>query len=298
MAKNNQLVTVSIVALLVVGLLALAFGTGMFSTTQGGVQTDDSGRIILSQDVCDTNPTLTTNVRNQLSQAQGINADTVYRVSGIYFDTLPSLKKGDEVQVLANASGFIDVVSSVQTIDCGANRVTLQTFDQQDPAMEIKKNNFVVTDSATGGAVNGTAVSAGGSEVYQVTFKGTDKKSTGDFIYVIELGTNQNVSLVNMYDAQGNTLPTAEVPSFYTNTLTSPKVVAYRVPAIVGAVEMTYNVNIVASSGRTVTGAVYTTAYVGQPFVETDGTFVPFGVEDSTGSIKYESTFGYDMFLE
>jgi hypothetical protein len=296
MKAKTQTWTIAIfgvVLLLVIGMFT-GFG-GLMSSTDTPVDAD--GNVIVTTSSCELAPSLTTNVKNAFAQATSVTTSEVYRVNGEYFSTLPSLAKGDKVQILANASGYIDVLSDEVTIDCGANTVSLKTEQYTAPTIEVKEDNTQLTDSATGGAENGTAVTSGGSESFTYSIKGADKRTTGDMIVVIEAGKSQNVSLINMYDSNGQTLEEVSVPDFYVETLTSPEVIAYKVPAVVGAVEKAYTINFVADSGDTITGAVYTTTYVGEPLAEDDGTFTPFGVANADGEADYEATFDYDFFL-
>lgn len=293
--NNWKMFGIAILAVfLVLGSLML-FGVGDQASLTGG--NDNADGDVLSAG-CNTAPTLSVSVKDALNQATAVTTGTLYSVNGEYFTTAPSFALGDEVQVIANASSYIDVLSEKVTMVCGANTLNLNIYDYTAPTIEIKEDNTVLSDAVTAGTVNGSALASGGSQTFDVVFTGHDKDTTGDFIYVVELSTTAKVSAVNMYDANGNSLEVVSVPDFYTATLTSPKMVAFKVPAIVNAVEKAYKVTIVAKSGQTVEGAVYTTAYVGEPIVDTDGSFLPFAVENSDGTADYEATLDYDIFLD
>lgn len=247
---------------------------------------------------CNLAPTLQISVKDELQQGTAISADAKYLIDGEYFASAPSsFKAGSEVQVLLNASSYIDVLADPIVMGCGVNQVSETMFDFSAPAVEVKEDSTVLTDSATGGANNGSAVASGGSQTFSYVLTGNNKDSTGNMILVMELGTNQNVSTVTMYDGSRE-LQEVDVPSFYTDTLSSPYTVAFEVPAVVGAIEKDYKVTMVAKDGKTISGAVYTTAYVGEPFVEDDGSFVEFGVEKEDGTTTYEAEFDYDFFME
>jgi hypothetical protein len=252
---------------------------------------------VTSSGDCNTAPTISTAVRNELEQGTAVSAGTLYKVNDIYYgSTTPDLAPGDKVQMILNASDYIDVLTEEVTVECGANRVSALMSAYSDPTVEFKEDSTVLTDSASGGSANASSVVAGGSETYKMCLTGTDKKTTGDAVFVVEVGSTTNVSDVNIYSGS-NDLEEVDVPSFYTTTLTSPFKKAFKVPEIVGAKEQCYDVTVVAKSGETISGAMYTSAYVGEPLVEDDGSFVSYAVEDSTGDSDYEATWDYDITL-
>jgi hypothetical protein len=245
---------------------------------------------------CNNAPSLNVAVRNAKQTGTAITTTDVYAVNGVYFGaTAPTFKFGDKVQVLAGKDSYIDVLSPVTTVTCGANSLALDMFDYATPAVEIKEDNTVLTDAIAG--VNASTIAAGGSNTLSVCVTGTDKTSTGALTYVIETSTNAKVADINLYDANG-ALVKATVPGFYTDTLTSPFKKAFQIPAIVGAQEKCYSMTIVAKSGQTVEGAMYTTFYVGEPIVDVDGKFVASAIEDADGIANYEATFDYDISMD
>ena len=126
-----------------------------------------------------------------------------------------------------------------------------------------------------------------------------EARKLGDMLYVIETALSANVSDIQMYTLVGGQavyLETQDVPDFYTNTITSSAVYAFKVPAIVGAIEVEYNLAFIAKSGKTIAGACYTTAYVGEATVNDDGKFIDWAVE-SDGDADYEATFDEDFYF-
>lgn len=284
---------IGVVLVILLAIAGIGAGTGMFNIGNGEIKLLPGDLPDMIGD-CNIVPTLSISAKDSQAQATSLSPGALYNVNGVYFATAPTFARGDKVQVISNLSGYIDVLSPIQTLDCGANTLSVLMNDYTAPTVKILEDSITLTDSVTGSS-NGSAVVSGGSETFTVQFVGHDKDSTGDIIYVIELASTAKVSSVTMYaDAQ---LEEVDVPEFYANTLSSPKVIAFKVPAIVGAVEKEYKMTFVAKSGQTIEGAVYTTAYVGEPLVEDDGSFTAWAVEDSTGTANYEATFDYDIAL-
>lgn len=276
---------------ILLAIVVIAGGTYLFSIAPSE---DDDDTTTAG---CRIVPTISLSSQDALEQGTAVTTTKSYSVNGVYFATAPTFAEGDKVRVLFNASSYIDVLSDEITLSCGANQLPILIYDWSAPTMQIKEDNSVITDSVTAGTTNGSAIVSGGSETFEVCFTGTDKDSTGDFIYIVELGTTQNVSTINMYSGTTN-LDDEDVPEFYTDTLTSPATQGFLVPAIIGAKEVCYDMTIVAKSGKIIVGAVYTTAYVGEPLIEDDGSFIEYGVEQSDGDSDYEDTFDYDIFLD
>jgi hypothetical protein len=278
-----------LVAVVILGAVG-KLNMGLFSTTseEGNVVQPTGGGTV----DCNNAPTLNVAVRNAKSLGTAVTTTDEYAVNGVYFgSTAPTFKYGDKVQVLATKASYINVLSPVTTLTCGANSVTLDMFDYAQPTVELKEDSTVI-----GGAVNASPIVAGGSNTLQVCVTGTDKTSTGDMTFVLELASNTRVSDLNMYDASGS-LEKVAVPDFYVDTLTSPYKKAFKIPAIVGAQEKCYSLTIVAKSGQTIDGAAYGTFYVAEPVTDIDGTFLPSAIQDSDGVAAYEATFTSDFAM-
>lgn len=285
---------VVIVILAVLGTLGVTSGFLAFKATNGDA--DPNGD-------CETAPVLTDSVKNALEQGTAVSVDRHYFLNGVYFGvTEPSsYSVDDEVQLIINVSGFIDISTDKITMECGNNKMTkdgkenILIFDHSDATITIKEDSVTLSDS-TSGANNASNIVAGGSDTYEVCFTGTDKDTTGIVLYAVELGSTANVSDISMYKGEVN-LKEVKAPDFYENTLTSPKVQGFIVPAIEGAKEVCYSLTVSAKSGKDIAGAVYTTAYTGQAFVEDDGSLTEWGIEQIDGDITYESTYDYDFVI-
>lgn len=286
---------VAITAMILVVILSL-FGVYSFSIGDSASRVDADVEVVAGD--CNTAPTLTVTAVDAESRGTILTTGVTYLVNGLnYGQTAPSFAQGDKVELLLNGSGLIDTIVEEFTIACGANKVSVPVKDYTAPTLQIYEDNAILTDSATGGAENGSAVGLGGSETFEVRLTGTDKDTSGDLIYVVELATNTNVSDVTMYDSLGSNLVEADVPDFYVNSLSSPFVKAFEIPEVIGAKEIKYFATVTAKSGKGISGAVYTSAYVKEGLTLDDGSF-SVDVEDENGNADYEATFDYDFYME
>lgn len=287
--QSTQMWTVAL-ALVAIVLVVAGFSTGWFglSTTQGG------GAGSTGSGACDVAPSLDLSSVNALERSTSvttgyqaiINDNPAQSVSD--GDTMPN---GATVQLFANASDYLNTIDEKFTVDCGVNQRVIELLATDSMTLEILEDSTTLTDSASGGASNFSNVGVGGVDTFTLKITGKDKKATGDLIYVIEMGDNSNVSSVTMSGATE-----VSVPEFYSETLSSPEVVAFKIPGFTGAVENEYKVTFALKSGKDISGAVYTTVYSEQAFVEDDGTFKS-GVENEDGDVKYEDTYDYDFFI-
>lgn len=285
---------------IVVGLLLLAvFGGAItyFSYKQTASAEQVAQTTVVGGTDCNTAPTITVSAVDALQKGTTVTKSSTARVNGEYVGSIPStLKAGDKVELKLNASNYIDSIVPEFKVGCGNNLVNTQMFATDAVTLKLKDDATTLTDTAVGGANNMSALGLGGTDTVKVVFTGIDKKSSGDLVYVVEMGSNANVSDISMYDLTGKSLDEVDVPSFYVNTLASPAKQAFIVPAVVGAKEIEYKLTYTAKSGKDIRNAVYTTAYSEQAFVDTDGTF-KVGVEDSLGNTKYEDTYDYDFWI-
>jgi hypothetical protein len=288
-------------AMVALVLCAVVIAGSMAYSTFGSEQTiiGEDGQPIVTNTACNgDDPSVSVIATNALEQDTLVTVGATYRVNGKTLGaTYSNPAKGDKVQILVNASNYIDTQISQFTVECGPNNKNVDIYATAAPTLTILKDSTTLTDAATGGANNLTALGAGGSQSFTLRVKGADLKSTSDLIYTVELGSVQNVSNVIMYNAAGAKLEKVTNPTFYSDTLTSPYVVSFKIPATTGSVELDYKIDVTAKSAKTVTGAVYTQVYGAQDAVDKDGTFVKNVIENSNGDTKYEFTADYDFFI-
>ena len=287
-----------IIAIGVIALLAVAITYGVVQTMSPS--TEENVGEIISSTGCENDPTIDVNAVNALDLGTTVTVTSSAIVDGTYIGEISSsdtFQKGADVVLLVNATDYIDQEVEVGELACGQNSVNVKMFNTDSVTMDLWEKGNDLTDTATGGAVNATSIAEGGSQTYDLYITGTDKYSTGDLVYVLEFSVTQNVSDSGVVvQKNGATLDEEEIPSFYTDTLTSPFKKAFLIPATTGAGEQAYTMTVTAKSGKKISGALYTTGYSKQAFVDTDGTIV-YGVEDSDGTTKYEDTSDVDAFI-
>lgn len=288
----------------IVLLLVLALGAGGYiAYNQGLFAQKVTGGIdpALSATDCETAPSVSVTAIDTLSKSTTLTATSQFtthaRVNGNFVGSIPStLQKGDKVEVLVNATNYINDVIPEFAVACGNNIKTMELYATDALTYKVKDEANTLTDGVTSTTTNATNIALGGSDTYDVFITGIDKKSSGDLIFAVEIGSSANVSDITMTDTGGNVLEEVTRPDFYALTLTSPELKFFKIPAIVNAVEKQYKLTVSAESSKDISGAVYTTIYSEEYFLNVDGTFMK-GVEDSDGTVKYEDTYDYDFYI-
>lgn len=290
-----------------VGAVAVGgFATGWtfnFSTT-GGLGDD----AVTQPTSCDIQPYIDLTAKDELT-GDIFSVSSDYKLNGDYLGTLTTgssgdtFSVGDEVELLIKNSSNIDKIIPVYTInECGSNKIIVeQKVAVTSPSVTLKDDsNDDLTDSATGGTNNLSAIVDGGQENFVLEIDGSNEKTTGDLIYVVELGNKLNVTDISASVLSGGITveKLGSVPDIYTETLSNPEVVAFRISEIEGASTGRVNFIIESGDGSTSGTAVYTTAYIEQAFVDSDRvrTFT-VGVENQDNVDKSLATWDYDFYV-
>lgn len=280
----------------IIAVLAVAFYFGMpLLNEQFGQDSNTS-----PSSCADSTGVITVNVVDALQKGTAVGSPTIYAsINGQVPTSITSGTStapiGASVELFATKADYIDAKLESKTMTCGGLIETIEMFSasSDNPSITIKDDNSdTLTDSATGGANNLSAISAGGSETVTIELEGTNLESSGDLVMVIETGVSANVSEILV---QGAT-QLGGIPSVHTLQLAGSKAVAYEVPAVTGATTAKYPVTIVLESGKTISGAVYTDYYAKQWFIDDDGSY-KYGIQDSDGTAKYENTVDYDFYI-
>jgi hypothetical protein len=269
-------------------VVALGFGMGWF---KGGVQQEIVGGVTPSgQPVsagCNQNPSITTGFVDALSSGSAVSGGTnYYRVNDVYTGTTaPVPNAGDKVQILASNTSYISAILPAFNVHCGGNLVTGSLYKYANGTIAIKTDagTAVLTNAAAGGAVNETLMS--GSKSWAMTIKGTDKYSTGKVLMVVEFCSPANVSSVTLSE-NGVAIPSVAVPMGYTRQATNAYATAFEITPTTIATTRTFYLNGAVNTATQCSGAVYTTFYGEQAYVDTDGTFKE-GAFDSLNTAKY-----------
>lgn len=286
----------------VVLVISLGFGLGWFGTTQQQVigGTTPSGQPI--SEGCNQNPSITLALTDSLKPGTSLSGGTnYYRVNDVYVGTTaPTPNAGDKVQILATNTSYIGGIFAPFTAHCGGNLQSGSLYKYANNSVTIKADNGikVLTDSATGAGTSGNESVQNGSKSWAFTLKGTDKASSGKVIMVLEYCSPANISSATLSE-NGVNIPAIPVPMGYTREGTNMYTTAFEISPTIGAVSRTLYLNTAVNTATSCYGAVYTTYFGEQAFVDTDGTFKE-GAFDSLNSAKYSSGVAtdYDFYIE
>jgi hypothetical protein len=315
--KASKYRTAMWVVIVILGMV-IAGGTGWYFSVNGDKtnlpnplnEDNNKGTDALGQ--CFIAPTVTVSATDKALPGTAVTVGSQYLVNGVYKAGTPTLARGDEVQILANASSYIDAVSKKIKVDCGGNPLDVAISNYATPTLAIiKANGDTLTDSATGGAYNATAITAGGQDSYEVDLSDSSYNVAGDLIYVVELGNSANVSAITLSaNSLGVKVEPAVIPSFYVDTLTSPAKKAFRISGIEGSAKKKFDLSVELKANKALSGAVYTTAYVVEGgAIDTNGKLITSDrlgddgvttysvVEKQDGTTVYEATFDYDFYI-
>lgn len=203
---------------------------------------------------------------------------------------------GEEVEVLVGAADYIDKAFKT-TINCGGTTLEapLAYATSDNPAIRTFNTDgtAVLTDTATGGAVNQSALSVGESLIVDLEFTGSALENSGEFIYVVETpaGSGVNITRITLQGAEP-----VDKPQLHAAANAGSKIQAFKVPAIDGNDRVTHTLTIEVKATGKLSGGVLMDLYTMQDFIDDDGT-ISYGVEDSDGTAKYENSFDEDFFI-
>jgi len=301
--KTNKVLPI-LLTVLIFGLLSIGY-VAVTNTQIGGTTSSDVNPetgVPLPDTGCNVNPTITVTANDALQAGTAVTVGSEFTINGVYSTSSAGIRKGDKVVIKTNASNYIDEIQEEITVVCGANPVlTTISAAATAPTVVIKNDAGLaqLTDNAAGGAVNESAFAAGGSKNFAIDITGVDKKTTGTRVVVFEFSSEANISSMTLTDANTGLSLTklASVPSGLTVSGSNNYRVAFEIPAVEGAVKKSYNLNVQATTGNVPAGAFYTSFYIAQAFVESDGTFKT-GVVDSNSEAKYVATYDYDFLVE
>ena len=300
--SSGMKVGVWVIGICLVAILAfLAYGFSQTSYTGGQKEIITE---VVSAGGCNIASSIALSATDALNGGTPVTVGAQARVNDQYigFVTLSSktFSKGDKVELLLNASDYIDTIVKIDEMACGSNSLGAKLYATDDMTLSIKNDagTAVLTDAAAGGAVNETAVAAGGSKTWEVEFQGKDKKSSGNLIFVTELGSTANISSVTMSNALGAEVTALDaVPTGLTESGSNLGRYAFAISAFNNAVKVKYYLTVAMNEGKIIAGAVYNTAYSEQSFKNDDGSFVTAGVVDKSGDTVYEDDYDYDFFI-
>jgi hypothetical protein len=292
--KGGGLMLVGVISLIaILGFIVYSIYGPNSQTAMGGVQTN-TGTVSVG---CNVNPTMAVAAANGLNPGTAVTVTGAYIVNGQYMGASPTFQAGDNVNFLINASGYLNNIGTPFTVACGANNRAEKIYQYGNGTITVYSNagTAVLTNAAVGGANNETKSTSVLN--WKVHFVGNDKKSTGKQLLIVELSTPANVTSVTLSQLSGGIIPSVTVPNGYTKQLTNGYVVAFEVPAMVGAGVIDYNLQANAANGNTIQGAAYTTWYATHPFIQDDGTIATTGAFSNLNTAKYIDKQTYNFYI-
>lgn len=277
-ARKNYtgLYVLGVIVLAVVLIFAFTGGFSQTSIRVGGGTTSNGGSC--------TGSTISPSITDAISNG-GVSASFSGRVDNGGNKTITSstsLPQGSTVELLGSASGYLNTLfpNKITLTKCGPNAFNGEMYAYSAPALTIltSPGQVTVTNSSTGGAVNLTSPSAGGVLQFGLQILGTDKKTTGDMLVLVE--ANSSVSSMTLNGVSG----VIKKPSTYTTHVTSnSQVFEFDLPAQKNAKPLIYSGVATMKSGQTYSGALWITVEGKQAFLDNTGNYVASGVETTDG---------------
>lgn len=295
-AVGPGIIVFAIIGLLLLGIIGYGIFTLANKPVNVNIQGGDDNTPIGGN--CETYTALAVTATDALNLGTAIGGLTVsYAKNGVYVGTTsPTVTGGDDISFIAGNATTIDEIFPAVEIKCGPNpkEITLKTYGNGTIRIApdtLSGTGQYLTNAAAGGAANETKTAAGDSRNWEITFKGNDKKTTGKQLVIVELSSPSNVSSLSMSGATE-----VPVPNGYTRQLTNGYVEAFEIPAVEGNSVATYNLAVTASTSTIIQGAVYTSWYAEQAFVDTDGSF-KVGAFDALNTAKWQDRQNYNFMM-
>jgi len=291
------------IALIFFGIIVLsALGVGIyFLVTNVAI-----GGINNPQNCGESTGILTVNSINALQEGTNISTTAKVGVNGGPVTTAitsgtTKFAVGDELEIHVSASDYIDTSVSA-TMKCGGLTIDVPMYysTSDNPSIVIyDKNANTLSDNVAGNSTNLSSLSAGGLGKVRVEFTGTSLESSGDGIYVVEFpaGSNANITAGASGVTMGSATQLTSIPSVHSSLNAGSRINAFRIPAVTGNSVSEYWLQFSLGDSKDLAGGVYTDWYSEQSYVDTDGT-IKVGIQDSTGTLKYENTVDYDFYID
>lgn len=300
----------SIGAIVLAGILIFAIGlpvgtavnnylqTGSFQLSASQPTVINTGTSPGPDGNCETNPSwVQTGVNLALPGSNVTPAGYGYIVNDQYAgDGYTTPVYGDRVDVLADPSGYLaDTIST--TVGCGANRLAFSFKEYANSTITIYNDaeTGILTNAAAGGAVNETEKAAGATYNWKIRDIGSAYKYSGPRYLVVELSSDANVSKVTLDGQEAMT-----VSSGYTRSLNNGWVGAFKVEELAGATSDYYLLHVESAGSKIVTGAVYTSWFAEQEFIDANGELQSGAFDDSSagqGAAKYQDVQYYNFLI-
>lgn len=281
---------ITILTLAVVGGGAyFLFGTG---ATQSGVGNQPS----LASQGCNIAPSFSNTGVNALVGSSNVSpANYEYVVNGKYVGSSYTPSFGDNVQVLADPTGYLADVKTLK-IGCGVNQVPFSFFQQANATISVKSDAGTSVLTNGGGAVNETAMTT--TKNNEITLVVPSQKSTGKIFFYLEMPTNSasNMSATQLSCNGASVTSASAIPSFISSTNTNAYRGAWEISPINDGAKVTCNLQQSLLASKTLAGIVRITAYYEDSFVDSDGV-IKTGTYTQLGTAKYQDKNAYSWSI-
>lgn len=203
---------------------------------------------------------------------------------------------GDTVALLAQKSGYINEVETVEITDCGSNRVSFQLDQTSAPEVTIRNEDGDRTTDTSNTSTDGTVIENSSTSIsVDVDFQSSGEESTSELVYVIEAANSSQVDGVNLASAGSES-----TPEVYSGQALNSRTSTFAISELVDGASETYTLTLEPASGETIGDpnmAVYSTGYAKQWFADTDGSFT-YGIENDDDNAEYEYSFTRDAVVQ
>jgi len=284
------------VAWVLIAVLAVAvIGIGAWAVTTQGSGTG-SKTAVEDLNNCQTQPSLSLNVVEKHRLGTSVAESLQARVNGIYkgaVTTATTYSLNDEVELYANASGFVDDVLGTQTISaCGTNEWKGKNYlaPTQDASITLyNSDDNPLTDLITGSTINQSAFNT--TKQIKLRVNPANYEDTGILIVVVDTNQTSKVGTV-----KGSGLTSAPLPKSISGLFTTSQLDVFYLPNLENGATADYFISISPESGQDVEGIGVNVTVIGlQGYVDDDGSFVVPSVNkdkdytaDTDGTNVYE----------
>lgn len=274
------------------GAIDLGTASGFFLAVTPVEPVSPTGDQVPLTEQCFIAPSITSTVTDALTPGTAITpTNTRYRLNGNYLGTTAPTTRGI-ADILYNSSAYVNVIKSGVQVNCDGNLIASSMYSYANASLTYYSDNGLL--ALTEGTINETVKATGGSYNWKLHLQGSDKKSTGKMLLVVEMSVPANVSGVSLSAGQE-----VSVPDGYARQLTNGYTKAFLLPELVGNKAVDYNLGAVSQTGKLIIGEVFTTLIAVEPFVETDGTFSDLGkAYDSLNVARYQDVQTKNFYIQ
>lgn len=293
------------VLVVIVGIILLLVVVGaIYWVSQSGIGTSKS-----TNDCGDNEPYLEVSFYDGIKGAGGVSSvATSMKVNDGQNTTFTSGSSGskfalnDEVVILGSLASYIDTVyDPIEITQCGVNRAQLPLDPESAVTLKVyNSDGDAVTNLAILGGTNQSSSATSFKNKLQVQVD--SDQSVGDMLITLEYSNKTQIQDIDLKGTGGIEVTSLTgTPAIYTseNTTTTSFEKAWVVKGLEqdGGLNELY-LTFEPATGHTIDyGTVYLNGYIGQAFMDVDGSYVEWGYENGDRTAKYEGTGDFDFVI-